>query len=145
MAEESEISTKNDSENNEDKCLEVHHSQITFSGPLPPPTIMEQYEMIVPGAAERILKMAEDQSRHRQTIEKRVIYSDTRNSLLGLIFALVLGVVVIVCSIYLVVNGKQIAGTIVSGAYLVSLVSVFIYGSNVRKKERSEQREETKK
>jgi uncharacterized membrane protein len=30
-----------------------------FAGPLPPPQILEKYNSIVPGSAERIIKMAE--------------------------------------------------------------------------------------
>ena len=37
-----------------------------FAGPIPPPPIMKRYEEILPGSANRILKMAENQSEHRQ-------------------------------------------------------------------------------
>jgi uncharacterized membrane protein len=44
---------------------DIIHEQSTkivsqkFSGPLPPPELLEGYERILPGAADRILKMAE--------------------------------------------------------------------------------------
>ena len=47
--------------------------QVRFQGPLPPPAILEHYDRIVPGAAARILVMAENQSKHRQVLERRVI------------------------------------------------------------------------
>ena len=40
-----------------------------LSGPLPPPEMLAQYEEILPGAAERILSMAERQAEHRQKLE----------------------------------------------------------------------------
>lgn len=40
----------------------------SFSGPIPPPAILHQYDAVIPGAAERILKMAEEQSKHRQEL-----------------------------------------------------------------------------
>lgn len=40
-----------------------------FQGPLPPPDFFEQYEATLPGAAERILQMAERQASHRQGAE----------------------------------------------------------------------------
>ena len=43
-----------------------------FEGPLPSPEILEKYNVIVPGAAERILKMAEDQASLRQNHELEV-------------------------------------------------------------------------
>ncbi len=36
-----------------------------FSGPLPHPQILAQYNQAVPNAADRIIKMAESQSNHR--------------------------------------------------------------------------------
>lgn len=41
------------------------HAQMEFSGPLPPPQILGQYDEVLPGAAERILRMAEKQQDHR--------------------------------------------------------------------------------
>lgn len=38
-----------------------------FSGPLPPPQVLAQYESILPGSANRILSMAEKQSEHRRS------------------------------------------------------------------------------
>jgi len=51
-----------------------------FSGPLPPPSVLSQYNQVVPGAAERIIAMAESQSEHRQQLENKVIESDIKNS-----------------------------------------------------------------
>ena len=46
-------------------------SQISqsFSGPLPPPQVLASYDQILPGCAERIIKMAEEQGLHRRAIE----------------------------------------------------------------------------
>ena len=43
-----------------------------FSGPIPPPNIIEGYEKIVPGSADRIISMAERQSEHRQKMEQKM-------------------------------------------------------------------------
>ncbi len=37
----------------------------SFSGPLPPPSMLESYEKIVAGSADRILRMAEKEQDHR--------------------------------------------------------------------------------
>lgn len=39
--------------------------QSEFSGPIPPPSIIKGYEDILPGTAERIVAMAENQAKHR--------------------------------------------------------------------------------
>lgn len=63
----------------------------TFSGPLPPPQILAGYESVIPGAADRILSMAEEQGRHRRKLEEKLqdaeIKLESRNSLVGLILA----------------------------------------------------------
>jgi uncharacterized membrane protein len=107
-----------------------------FVGPLPPPEILAHYNEIVPGSAERILVMAEKQSQHRQTLEAKVITSDITKSKMGLWFAFILGLVSLGGGVFLIYIGRTIAGSIFSGVYLVGVMSVFIYGSQQRRKER---------
>jgi hypothetical protein len=59
-------------------------ASLSFSGPLPPPAVLQAYDEILEGAAERIFKMAEAQASHRQQLEKSVVTSDIRKSYLGL-------------------------------------------------------------
>lgn len=60
--------------------------QSEFSGPIPPPNIIKGYEDILPGAAERIISMAERQSAHRQEMERVMVNAEARDSLLGVCF-----------------------------------------------------------
>jgi uncharacterized membrane protein len=106
------------------------------SAPLPHPSEMERYEQILPGAAERIFKVFEDQSKHRQTLEKRVIDSECLNSRLGIICALCIALVTIIGAIICVMNGHELGGGILGTGGLTSLVTVFIYGSRQRRQER---------
>lgn len=62
---------------------------VEYSGPLPPPAVLQRYDQVVPGAAERILRMAEGQSKHRQELEKTVVRSGSRDSLLGIVSGVV--------------------------------------------------------
>ncbi len=39
-----------------------------FEGPLPPPDLLKQYEQTLPGIAERIVRMAEEEQAHRHTL-----------------------------------------------------------------------------
>lgn len=43
-----------------------------FSGPIPPPELLHKYDEVVPGAANRILEMAEREAAHRQQVELAV-------------------------------------------------------------------------
>jgi uncharacterized membrane protein len=47
--------------------------QQSFHGPIPPPALLEHYDKIIPGAAERILAMAESETVHRHQQETLAI------------------------------------------------------------------------
>lgn len=47
--------------------------QQSFHGPIPPPALLEHYDKIIPGAAERILAMAESETAHRHQQETLAI------------------------------------------------------------------------
>lgn len=51
----------------------VFVAESSWQGPLPPPEILQGYEAAFPGAAERILRMAEDQGAHRRDMEKQAL------------------------------------------------------------------------
>lgn len=118
-----------------------NRESITFSGPLPHPQILEYYEKILPGSAERILKMAEEQSSHRRNLEEKVINSDVLNSNRGLIFGLIIGLAALLVAVLIVYFGHPVSGSIVGLGYLTSLVGVFVYGSKSRKQERLERQQ----
>lgn len=42
-----------------------------YSGPIPPPEALARYEEIQPGAADRIIKMAEKQQEHRMSLRQK--------------------------------------------------------------------------
>ena len=119
--------------------VQIRHETQSFSleaGPLPPPDRLEKYELIVPGAAERIIRMAENQAAHRMSLESRAMNSDVVNSRIGLVFAFVIGLFGMGGGFWLIIQGKFIEGTAFSGVTVSGLVTAFIYGSRSRRKER---------
>jgi len=114
-------------------------AQMAFhSGPIPAPEILESYDQVLPGAAERILAMAENQSGHRQGLEVKYLAAEARNSLLGIIFALFLGITGLSVSGLCIYVGQGWPGAALGGATLVSLVGTFIYGTRQRRIEREQ-------
>lgn len=104
--------------------------QSEFSGPIPPPSIIKGYEEVVPGSADRIIKMAEKQSEHRQQMEEIMIKTEARDSLLGILFAFVLGIGCIVASIVIVIavpeNAGAISGALIGMTGIGSIIVTFI-------------------
>jgi uncharacterized membrane protein len=109
------------------------HSAEFFSGPLPHPDILKKFNEVVPGSAERIIKMAEDQSAHRKELEKKVIASDIYRSKWGQILGFIIAIMGLAVSAAVAIYGSAIAGGIIGVGTLASLVSVFMYGSKAKK------------
>ena len=116
--------------------------QSEFRGPIPPPEIISGYEAIIPGAADRILAMAEKQSQHRQEMEKIKMKSESRDGLLGILFAFVLGIGSIIAAIVIVVLVPQNAGAISSALLgmtgIGSIIATFIQATRMEKKDDEE-------
>lgn len=100
----------------------------SFQGPIPPPTILEHYDQIQPGFAERILVMAERQGAHRMQLENIALQGQINRSNRGQVFGFILGLVGLVAGSFCVYSGHDAAGASLGGASLVSLVTVFVIG-----------------
>jgi uncharacterized membrane protein len=114
----------------------IVHSTIEFSGPLPPPQMLEKYDQVSPGAAAIIIAMVQKQQEHRMSLEKQVIDSDVSRSRQGLYAGWSTAVLFALCATYLVSIGKSIEGTVLGTSIIVALVSIFVRGSTERSKER---------
>jgi uncharacterized membrane protein len=44
-----------------------------YQGPIPPPSILEGFDRLVPGAAQRLIQLAEDESKHRRQLENKTL------------------------------------------------------------------------
>jgi uncharacterized membrane protein len=97
---------------------------------------MRAYEDILPGSADRILKMAEDQARHRQGLERTAVDGGSRRSWWGLFLGFGISVIVIGASVLLVLKGHTVAGTVLGSVDLVSLAAVFVIGQSGQRRER---------
>jgi uncharacterized membrane protein len=107
--------------------------KINGSSAIPPPEVLEKYNSIIPGLAERIVSHAEKQSLHRTALEKKLLISNIRKSYLGLVFGFLIGSLGVGGGIWLTFSGFNVTGIVFSSASLVSLVMSFIYGSQNKK------------
>lgn len=103
-----------------------------FIGPLPPPEVFAGYDQVLPGAAERILKMAEDEANHRRSQESKLVISTCQDGRLGLWMGFLIGVLGISGSCVVAVIGNALAGSVMGIASLAALAGVFVYGSRQR-------------
>ena len=97
--------------------------RVHFQGPLPPPSVLRQYDEVAPNAAERILRMAERQAELRNDLER----GDARRATLGLIAGAIFVLAALALSAYAFYLGQPLAG--VAGLGFTSVVSAFVYGT----------------
>lgn len=107
----------------------------TYSGPLPPPELLAQYDEIVPGAARQIIDSFHDQTAHRISIEKNVIDADVWKSKLGLVAGFVIALVGLVIAWDLGRNGHEWAAAVIAGGTLASIVGSLVYATEKRSDE----------
>jgi uncharacterized membrane protein len=127
---------------NKNTKLVGQQTALAFAGPLPPPSILEGYERILPGSAERIIKMAEIQAAHRQDIERKVIASGISNSGRGITFALIIALAALFSAMVCIILGREISGSFLGLGGLGGLVATFITGTQMRSQERMQKAKE---
>lgn len=98
---------------------------MTHRGPLPAPEMFREYESVCPGAADRIIKMAEDEGAHRRSIETKTVDADIALQRRGQTYGLIGFLVVALLGAGLLALGIDIAGYIV----LVGNAIVMLGGS----------------
>ena len=109
----------------------------SWQGPLPPPATLREFDDVVPGAALRILDMAEKQSAHRIQIEKTVIDGDSRRADRGLVVGGNLAALIVTGGLIVMITRDPWAGASIIGTSVATLAGVFVYGTNTRRAERN--------
>lgn len=108
--------------------LVAKHESVEWSGPLPPPGILAEYERVLPGSAERIFGAFEQQGDHRRKLETSVVVGGGRRSWTGQLLGFVVVIAFLIVSAWLIDRGHSVAGTIIGTVDLASVAGVFVYG-----------------
>lgn len=109
--------------------------QSHYSGPLPMPEDLAKYDQVVPGAAERIIRMAEDEMKHRHDSDNRMAKSIIRTTVISIIFAFLSVVILSFLVFFALYSGyAQVAGVIAVGS-IAAVAGVFIFFKKSNNKE----------
>lgn len=95
-------------------------------GPLPAPEDLAHYDAVCPGAAQRIIAMAETQATHRQSIESNHLRWEYGLQSRGQWFALAALVAMLILIGFTFYIGQPIAASILGGATIVAVVGMFL-------------------
>lgn len=105
-------------------------------GPIPSAAEMERYAQINPTLPDRIMSMAEIQSKHRQTIEKIAVADAGKQRTLGTLCATFLGLAAITSGTVCILAGYSAYGIAAILGTIATLAGTFIYGTISNKNER---------
>lgn len=109
-----------------DKLIAQRVESMSYSGPIPHPRLLKEFDDSIPNGADRIMKMAEQQSKHRMDLETRVVKANNRDSFLGVIFAGVVAIIIVIGSMLLIYSDKNIQGLGILLASAVAYIGVFL-------------------
>lgn len=105
--------------------LEMSRS-ITYSGAVPPPEMLREFDKIIPNGADRFMKMAEEQSEHRRKIEQKIVESNVKNENLGLVFAFSISIIGLISAAVLAYKGNNVGAGVFAIPALGGLVNSFL-------------------
>lgn len=110
-----------------------------YSGPIPPPEMLAQYD---PDVRMAILRMAEDEQSQRNVRLKMALEADIDDRKRirslegrGQWFGFGIGIAGIIAATIMALYGEPVAASIIGAIDLVALVSVFVTGRVISKKD----------
>jgi len=125
----------------EKKELEISATVSSFSGPIPPPELIAAYEKVIHGSGERILRMAEEEAKHRKNMDllsiknqERLIDNDNNKQRKAQIFAFIISLGILIIAFYAIQEGAYHTAAIIVGTTITALAGVFIGGRLIQKK-----------
>lgn len=117
-------SLSNKKANNGKQTLEV---TTAFQGPLPSPDILQGFENVLPGAAERIMKMAEKEQLARHKRENRFSTWSIVSMIMGIFFAFLSVIIVAYLTYYSITIGNTSVAITLSSTTFVSVITAFLW------------------
>lgn len=97
-----------------------------YEGLLPHPQHLERFEALLPGATDRLLKMAEGQSTHRQQMERKYLNFNGTGEVLGTIFAGLTVIGAIAGGVFLIYHDKSVEGLVAMLTPLATVGGIFV-------------------
>jgi uncharacterized membrane protein len=114
--------------NQSEQDATVHPQIVTagWSGPLPPPAALEEFDRIFPGAAERIFAQFEAEGAHRRELEQRQSRFIVRDVHIGQALAGLFALSGLGVSALAIYYDKPWAATIIGGGTIAPIVYAFL-------------------
>lgn len=106
----------------------------SHQGPLPTPEMLREYEEVLPGLAERIVRLPEKEQEHRHDFSDIWLRREARLRDRGQIFGMIALVIILAFCAYLAWIGEPKMGAGVAIALVAAVVGIFVTGKVIDSK-----------
>ena len=97
-----------------------------WSGPLPPPSVLREFDLLVPNGAQRIFDQFEREATHRRELENKQLHFTIRNSLIGQLLAGIYAVCAFGVTGYAIYAHADWLAAILGGGTIVGGIVAFL-------------------
>ncbi len=108
-------------------AVEVRTTE-SYSGPLPPAEQLAAYDKVEPGAANRIIVMAEEYAKHNRELERTALNLEGKTRLRGQLFGVLVVLAVLGTCLLALDFGYETFAIALGSGTLVALAIVFVLG-----------------
>ena len=98
-----------------------------FSGPLPDPEALARYNQIIPDAAERIIKMAENEATSRRGNERMSVIHSIVITYLGMIFGFISVLIISALVWYSIYKSYEKTAAAIAVGCIAAVAGVFVF------------------
>lgn len=104
------------------------------AGVIPTPDLLAQYNAIVPGAVERILQLAEEQTKYRYQVEKAQLGAEATKAYIVMGTGTAIAALCLVLGFLLIAGRGAEAGLLFAILGVVLLLGTFLYAASGRRR-----------
>lgn len=105
---------------------EMQQIEMMWSGPLPPPQVLQSFNDVVPNGAERIIAAWERETEHRHSMDRKISFE----SMLGKVFAFIFVIFALSICAFTAYIGATWVAAVLGGGVIASVVWAFIKVNN---------------
>lgn len=95
-------------------------------GPIPPATLLAEYERVLPGVSERLIRIFEQEQLHRHQLEIKALAEEKSTVRVGQFLLLIVVICSVLAGVFLSFRGAEVSGAIMGAAGIIAPLVAFL-------------------
>lgn len=95
-------------------------------GRIPPAALLAEYERVLPGVSERLIRMFEQEQMHRHQLEIKALTEEKFTIKLGQFLLLIVVICSVLAGVFLSLRGAEVSGAIMGAAGIIAPLVAFL-------------------